>query len=417
MPALSLVLFDDAAALDWEPFTLTRPAGELLFGTLTLRARQEEALGARCEAYLTADHLQGFTEEGAAPVATFGEAPSRGDRVFLSSRAVPEWTAGSAWRERPPREGPITCEGEVVGWFAPEGSPAPPPEFFRDPSSAASGEGTALEGHLLGRVWELVRDNADRITADIGARFPSPPQPRLPDGAFHWGDHPLVLHESARVEPGCNFDTSEGPIWLDRGVVVRAFTRLCGPAYIGPDSHVLGGHVDCVSVGPVCKVRGELTSSIVAGYSNKQHDGHMGHAYLGRWVNLGAGTTNSDLKNNYSAISIWTPQGETDTGEIKLGCLIGDHVKTGIGLLINTGTVIGAGSNLWGAVLPPKFVPPFSWGSGTELTEYRVDKFLQVAERAMGRREVPLAPSSREQLERAFRRGRDQAEPGGAGRG
>jgi UDP-N-acetylglucosamine diphosphorylase / glucose-1-phosphate thymidylyltransferase / UDP-N-acetylgalactosamine diphosphorylase / glucosamine-1-phosphate N-acetyltransferase / galactosamine-1-phosphate N-acetyltransferase len=193
-------------------------------------------------------------------------------------------------------------------------------------------------------------------------------------------------------------DTSHGPIWIDDGATIRSFTRLAGPSYIGRRSVVLGGTVAAVSIGPVCKVHGELAESVCLGYTNKQHDGHIGHAYLGRWVNLGAETTNSDLKNNYGAIRIWTPQGEMDTGEIKLGCLLGDHVKTGIGLLLNTGTVVGAGSNLFGAAMPPKYVPPFSWGSGDELTAFRSDKFLQVAERAMGRRGVELGDGMRRVL-------------------
>jgi len=193
---------------------------------------------------------------------------------------------------------------------------------------------------------------------------------------------------------------------------VRAFTRLCGPAYIGRDSHLLGGSVECVSIGAVCRIRGEISSTVCLGYTNKQHDGHMGHAYLGRWVNLGAETTNSDLKNNYGPVRIWTPSGEQDSGEVKLGCLLGDHVKTGIGLLLNTGTVVGAGSNLYGAEMPPKFVPPFSWGTGEQLVEYRLDKFLEVAERAMARRNVQISESTRTQLGHAFDEGRLQGRTG-----
>jgi UDP-N-acetylglucosamine diphosphorylase / glucose-1-phosphate thymidylyltransferase / UDP-N-acetylgalactosamine diphosphorylase / glucosamine-1-phosphate N-acetyltransferase / galactosamine-1-phosphate N-acetyltransferase len=140
---------------------------------------------------------------------------------------------------------------------------------------------------------------------------------------------------------------------------------------------------------------------------NKAHDGHIGHAYLGAWVNLGAFTTNSDLKNNYGTVRLWTPAGEADTGEIKMGCFLGDHVKTGIGLLLNTGTVVGAGSNLYGAEMPPRYVPPFSWGTGEDLSAYRADKFLDVAERAMARRKVEFAPGARAQLEAAWKRGRN----------
>jgi UDP-N-acetylglucosamine diphosphorylase / glucose-1-phosphate thymidylyltransferase / UDP-N-acetylgalactosamine diphosphorylase / glucosamine-1-phosphate N-acetyltransferase / galactosamine-1-phosphate N-acetyltransferase len=406
MAEKKLILVDDHVARQWEPFALTRPAGELFFGTMTLRARAERALNARCIGHLADEHLTGFEEPGAPPVLE--SLPDEGDRIFLLSRFLPELgdaLAGDGWQE-----GPITADGRAVGWYSPAGSAAP--DLQRLVAGSAGGDergGIRIRGVLLEHVWHLITLNPARIAGDIEALFPSPAAAVLPEGVHHWGDHPLIVDGSARVEPGSVFDTSGGPIWLDRGSVVRAFTRLAGPAYIGPDSMVLGGSVEAVSVGPVCRVRGELAESVCVGYVNKQHDGHMGHAYLGRWVNLGAETTNSDLKNNYGTIRIWTPEGDVDTGEIKLGTLVGDHVKTGIGLLLNTGTVIGAGSNLYGATLPPKFVPPFSWGSGEELVEFRLDKFLEVAERAMARRKVELTPAHREQLGIAWEKGRRTA--------
>jgi UDP-N-acetylglucosamine diphosphorylase / glucose-1-phosphate thymidylyltransferase / UDP-N-acetylgalactosamine diphosphorylase / glucosamine-1-phosphate N-acetyltransferase / galactosamine-1-phosphate N-acetyltransferase len=393
MPEPSLILFDDEIARRWEPFALTRPAGELLFGTMTLRERTERAAGARCAGHLTAEHLRGFEEPGAPPVLA-GPESGEGDRLFLLSRFVP---AGGERALDPGslREGPLRCGDAVVGWFAPRGSPPPPDSFLLQPDSGGAPNGAALDGRVLVHVWELLTLNPAQLTRDIETRFPAPETPSLPAGVHHWGEHSLIVDPSARLEPGAVFDTSRGPIWIDREAVVRAFSRLAGPAYIGPGSSVLGGPVECVSVGPVCRVRGELAESICLGYVNKQHDGHMGHAYLGRWVNLGAETTNSDLKNNYGTIRVWTPGGEVDTGEIKLGSLVGDHVKTGIGLLLNTGTVIGAGSNLFGAAMPPKYVPPFSWGSGEELVEFRLDKFLEVAERAMSRRDVEMSAALR----------------------
>ncbi|CAN5727898.1 MAG: hypothetical protein H0W11_03545 [Gemmatimonadetes bacterium] len=401
----SLILFDDAVAQGWEPFALTRPAGELLFGALTLRARAERIFGSGCIAHLAAPHLQGWEETGAPPVRGYDDAPADGDRVFLCSRAVPGWNAAI----RLPRQaGPIHVGAETVGWFAPSGSPAPPPDFFLHPGAVSDAVVLELPGRTLRHVWELVLENPEQISRDIRALFPAPPAPELPAGVHLRGDHPLILGPGARLEPAVVLDSSGGPIWLDEGASLRAFTRLAGPAYVGRGSTVLGGPLEAVSIGPVCKVRGELAESVCLGYVNKQHDGHIGHAYLGRWVNLGAETTNSDLKNNYGTIRIWTPEGEQDTGSIKLGCLLGDHVKTGIGLLLNTGTVVGAGSNLFGAAMPPKYVPPFSWGTGEELVPFRLEKFLAVAERAMGRRDVPLTPGMRRQLEAAWMRGRGE---------
>ncbi len=413
MPELTLVLFDDDIARQWEPFALTRPVGELLFGTHTLRARAARILGARAAQHLCAEHLVGFEEDDAPQVSTSNDAATEGNRIFLLSRAVPDWRA--RFPDAPETPSLIEMGDEIVGWYAPGGTPAPAPGFFDSPQSApresADGRPIELPGKVLRNVWDLVSQNPGQITTDISALYPTATARPLPPGVHHWGSHPLIWDATARIEPGAALDTTAGPIWLRRGATVRAFTRLAGPAYIGPDSTVLGGAIEAVSLGPVCKVRGELAESVCLGYVNKAHDGHMGHAYLGRWVNLGAETTNSDLKNNYGTIRIYTPGGDIDTGLTKLGCFLGDHVKTGIGLLLNTGTVIGAGSNLYGAQMPPKYVPPFSWGTGDDLVAYRSDKFLEVAERAMARRDVALTDSLRQQLLRAWERGRDQAEP------
>jgi hypothetical protein len=150
-------------------------------------------------------------------------------------------------------------------------------------------------------------------------------------------------------------------------------------------------------------VRGELADSVLTGFVNKAHDGYIGHALLGRWVNLGAFTTNSDLKNNYRPVSVWTPDGDRDTGLLKVGCFLGDHVKTGIGTVLNTGTVIGAGSNIFGGLMPPTVVPPFSWGSGADLRDHHADRFLATTEHVMARRGQALTPGVRRILQEAWR--------------
>jgi hypothetical protein len=143
-----------------------------------------------------------------------------------------------------------------------------------------------------------------------------------------------------------------------------------------------------------------LSNAIVLGHSNKGHDGFVGHSYLGRWVNLGAGTITSNLKNTYGAVSLWTPSGIRDTGLQFLGTLFGDHVKTGIGLRLTTGTVLGAGANVYGN-MPPKVVPPFSWGDALPYATYQSDKFVETAGRMMARRHVELSARARRHLSRA----------------
>jgi UDP-N-acetylglucosamine diphosphorylase/glucosamine-1-phosphate N-acetyltransferase len=216
------------------------------------------------------------------------------------------------------------------------------------------------------------------------------------------GKHPVLIADGAKVEPQVVFDASEGPIYLSAGSTVHAFTRLEGPCYVGRESEVLGDRIATSSIGDVCRVRGELSNTIILGHTNKGHDGFVGHSYMGRWVNLGAGTITSNLKNTYGPVTLWTPRGVRATGMQFLGTFFGDHAKTGIGTRLTTGTVLGAGANVFGSEMPPKVVPPFAWGGTPPHDVYALDKFLEVAERVMDRREMKMSDGTRQQLETAY---------------
>jgi UDP-N-acetylglucosamine diphosphorylase/glucosamine-1-phosphate N-acetyltransferase len=216
----------------------------------------------------------------------------------------------------------------------------------------------------------------------------------------------VFVERGATIEPLTVFDVSAGPVMVRAGATVRAFTRLVGPCFVGEGAQVLGDRVHGCAIGEGSVIRGEISESIVIGQANKGHEGFVGHSVLGRWVNLGAGTITSNLKNSYGTVQLWTPEGVRDTGTVKLGTFFGDHVKTGIGARFTTGSVIGAGSNVYGTAMPPRYVPPFSWGEGDALQEYRLEDFLKTAERALARRSVPLSEAMRRQLRAAHARGR-----------
>lgn len=407
MKAPILVLFDDLTARGWMPFALTRPVGELLFGALTLRERIERVFATQCVGHLTSEHLRGFDEEGAPPVVDLASLPTDRDLLFVSSRLVPAW--GTEPIQPSAGAGPIVAGAQICGWYAPAGSPLPPADFFLDPVGTgprSDGAELTLSAQVLERPWELIGKNEDQLTRDILALFPAPPPWNPGPGVHVVGDAPLIVDRSAVIDPGVVIDLRDGPVWIDSGANVAPLTRLAGPAYIGRETKVLGGQLSGLSVGPVCRIHGEVEASIVLGYTNKSHDGFLGHAYLGRWVNLGAMTTNSDLKNNYGSVRIWTPDGEVDTGETKLGCMLGDHVKTAIGTLLNTGTVVGAGANLFGERMPPRYVPPFSWGIGADSAEYDLERFIATAKTVMSRRNVDLTTRQRALLEAAWMLGR-----------
>lgn len=399
MTELDLIVFDDALARDWYPFTLTRPAGELMLGTLTMRARIEQVTRANCSGYVSSPDLAGFSEEGAPPLLDAATLTADKTTLFISARFVPAWDAAIATD----RESTLQADGAVVGWVVPAGA-APPSEQQLQQPSERRGATQHIKGKLIGHVWDLVHENVAQITDDISHFHPGA-QCACPPNVFVFGSHPLVCSEGVTIEPGVVFDLTAGPIWLDEGVTVRALSRIAGPMYVGKKSSILGGLHTGSTIGPVCKVHGEVEESVILGYSNKAHEGFLGHAYLGKWVNLGAITTNSDLKNNYGPVTITTPSGQFETGMMKLGSLLGDHVKTAIGTMLYTGTVIGPGTSVFGGT-PPTHVQAFSWGRN----EYKLDRFFEAAERAMKRRDVELTQSQREMLTRVWHKTRAESQ-------
>lgn len=392
-----LFLYDDRIAQAWDPFSLTRPVGELLFGAKLLRERAEGFWGARCEGHLCAPGLAGFSEPEAPPAVVDPDETTSDLRLFVLSRFV----ARDLRPSLPDQPATLFLHGKVVGYVVPPRHPAPTCDLLLEGRPLPGSEPIDLEGLLLGDPWDLMAENSRQLASDIPALFPGYATDEI-QGCHILGDGLVSLGRDVEIEPGSVFDVRNGPIRLSDDVVVRAHTRMEGPVYIGPGTTILGGSVSESSIGPVCKVRGEVEASVIVGYSNKAHDGFLGHAVVGRWVNLGAFTTNSDLKNNYGEVRIGSQDGPRPTGLMKVGCFLGDHVKTGIGTLLNTGTIVGAGSNLFGGRLPPAYVPPFSWGTGPSLTEFRLDKFLEVAARAMSRRDVPLDDAMTAMLSRAW---------------
>ena len=401
---MALYLFDDAQARSWTPFTTTRPVGELLFGCMLLRERTERFWGRQCIGQLVDPALAGFDETGASPV--LDGVPTEGDEplVFFSSRAVPDLDS------TPPTDAParLVIDGQTVGWVLLAGAVSLEKSDVLDPgSSTLELPVVELGGRVLAEPWELVSGNGEQVRQDVPAIFPES-RFTLTEGVRSSGTERISLGADVHLEADVHLDATAGPIRLSDNVHVLAFTRLAGPAFVGKGTQLLGGAFQDVSIGPACKVRGEVASTVVLGYSNKAHEGYLGHSLVGRWVNLGALTTNSDLKNNYSSVRVPTPAGLVDTGLVKVGCLVGDHAKTGIGTLLTTGSVVGAGSNFFGGSMAPRYVPPFSWASGDTLEEYRLDRFLEAAERAMARRDMPFSNENRILLTTAWERTRSE---------
>jgi UDP-N-acetylglucosamine diphosphorylase/glucosamine-1-phosphate N-acetyltransferase len=213
----------------------------------------------------------------------------------------------------------------------------------------------------------------------------------------------ISIAQDVQMEDFVWINAEKGPVVIESGVVIEAFTRLEGPLYVGKNTRLMGGKISNCSIGPGCKIAGEVSSSIWMGNANKAHHGYIGNSVIGEWVNLGAMTTTSNLKNTYDPIQVKDRSGQAhQTDVLFLGSLIGDHTKTGIGTLLNTGTLVGVGCNLIGSGLHHGCIPDFRWGESKRYIGYQLDKFLKVVEAVMARRNLTLRETVKNQIRTYF---------------
>jgi UDP-N-acetylglucosamine diphosphorylase/glucosamine-1-phosphate N-acetyltransferase len=245
-------------------------------------------------------------------------------------------------------------------------------------------------GVMMNHPWDLVENNAQALQQD--ERFwRTHREVAVPHGPSRIGPpERLLIDPEARIEPLVLLDTTKGPVLVDRGAIVQAFSRLEGPCYVGQDTHILAARVKGSSFGPQCRIGGEVETSIVHGHSNKAHEGFLGHSYLGEWVNFGSGTQTSDLRNDYGKVTMTIAGQKIETGRLKVGSFIGDHTKTSISTLFNTGSVVGPFGQLVGSGgLLPRSLPAFCLVSqGRVLERTDVAEMFTTAQRMMARRGV-----------------------------
>jgi UDP-N-acetylglucosamine diphosphorylase/glucosamine-1-phosphate N-acetyltransferase len=288
----------------------------------------------------------------------------------------------------------LVHEGATVAWIIPAGG--------RWEGPHDDGPAVEMDGLLLHGAWDLITALEHLLSADCTDAVAQHRTP-IPDHCVILGDPSDLVVLDAMIEPGVVFDLREGPVVIEAGAEVRHGTRIEGPCFIGPRARILGGQVRASAIGPRAVVRGEVSTSVFLGYANKSHEGFVGHSVLGHWVNLGAGTTTSNLKSTYGDVRLDLAGARVETGRQFLGTLFGDHAKTAIGTMLTTGTVIGAGASLFGAGHPPKWVAPMSWGNEGK-DRMTLEGFLATAERVLPRREVEFTAARRAALEAMHRR-------------
>ena len=392
---MNLIIFEDNRAENFYPISVSHPVFDLLMGCANVVDRSKayfapDRIILSCRQFL-ADSTH---DRYGYPVNDYSSI--KGETLLLNAAAKPDIELFKKLKDLPDNSAlygtngliGARLEGPVVGKLD-------LPKISEDRSQMPSDiEIIDYDIALFGYLWDIINYNTEAIANDIELIPSIQDWIQLP-GMLKYGNN-VYIHPQAKISPGVFIDDDSGPVVIDEGAAVESRTLIQGPAYIGKNSVLMAGMVrEGCSIGPVCKVGGELEESIIMGYSNKCHEGFIGHSYLGEWVNLGALTTNSDLKNNYGEIAVRLNGKDIKTGSIKVGSLIGDHTKTGIGTLLNTGVVIGFCNNLYGgALFAEKEIGHFCWGTPGNLVEYRVDKAIEVAKAVMKRRKLDFGASA-----------------------
>jgi UDP-N-acetylglucosamine diphosphorylase/glucosamine-1-phosphate N-acetyltransferase len=393
---MRVALFEDQAATEnFSPIALLRPVFELLCGHFSARERAMRFLPVtEWGAFLRPELVEVYQEEHREAAVNNLDWLRVGPTLFLNGR----WLADPKIL---PKCDPDTAGiiDDCVAYLTLD-----PNDIARLTEAdvdaalmqiARSRRRVAAPGKLVRYPWDLIHHNSVQISADYSARtFASSKVDRSGSQIAIVGNPEQVyIDPSATIDPFVVIDARNGPVTIEAGALIQAFTRLEGPCHVGRGSQLFRANVrGGTSIGPVCRVGGEVERAILHGYLNKYHDGFLGHSYVCPWVDLGALTTNSDLKSDYSIVKVPLQGHPVDSGELKVGCFIGDHTKTAIGSLFNTGSSIG----VMCLILPdgellPKHIPSFSriW-HGHLIDGYPLERGLETARHAMERRNVEL---------------------------
>jgi UDP-N-acetylglucosamine diphosphorylase/glucosamine-1-phosphate N-acetyltransferase len=376
-------IYEDEEYRSLIPLTYLRPVFDLCCGMYTVRERTEIIYGRQ-----------------ALPLSRFHDTEITLPASFINGRSL--------LHERLPEEEAVFVSGgEEVGFNILSGE-------IEGQNIASSLEKIKsklrrkeIPATIVKRPWELMNENESMISKDFALNIRGETQ-QLERGVIGNKEN-LYCEEGAIVYPGVYLNVENGPIIIRKGAKIVPPTIIDGPVYIGEGAIVDGAKIRSgTTIGRQCRIGGEVECSVFSSFSSKHHEGFVGHSYIGEWVNMGALTTTSDLKNTYGTVKvpgIKDSRSEVellDTALLKIGSFIGDHAKTGIGMLLDTGSVVGCFVNIYGGGIVPKYVPPFSWGTRDDLVEYRLSKAIEIAGRVMPRRKIELTQEYESRIRKVF---------------
>ena len=382
---MNYILADGTTRESLLPFTFTRPVADIRVGILTVREKWEKWLGAPCSS-ITEEYL---SEKFPLLVAE--------DNVVIYGQYLPNPTLVQSINNLKVGEA-LVSQGIPLAYATSD----PEKEFaFSDFRSVP------YEGELgqIENTWDIFSKNGEAIQADFDLLTKGRKSQPISKTNQTVNPENIFLEEGAQVEFSI-LNASTGPIYIGKnaeimeGCIVRGGLALCDNAVLKIGAKIYGP----TTVGPYSKIGGEVNNAVLFAYSNKGHEGFLGHSVLGEWCNLGADTNTSNLKNNYAPVRLWSykTEGFAKTGLQFCGLMMGDHSKCGINTMFNTGTVIGVSANIFGSGYPRNFVPSFSWGGSSGFTTFLTKKAFEVAKAMMKRRDVDFDEKEQHILEKVY---------------
>jgi len=408
---MKLCVFEGRAPENLSPLTLTRPTFELRCGWTTLREKILAGFREIDVCYFMRDYLAPVYRKRYQEPINQIELLKTDDFILVNGK----WLRRKG--ETPPQgdETINTCGDEIV--YAKVDR-----ETLRKNLTTSLEETlgklrndvgeTSIDATLISYPWQPVSYNAKALRDDFHTVRDDGIRGKVsPMAAIEGPEDQLYIAETAEVHPFVTLETSSGPIIIDEGAKIYPHSRIEGPASIGRGTYVYEAKIrPGTTLGPMCRVGGEVDESIFHAYSNKHHEGFLGHSYVGEWVNLGALTTNSDLKNDYSAVQVYVQAKLVDTGEVKVGSFFGDHVKTGIGCLLATGAVLGVMSNVLATgEAAPKLIPSFTWYFRDKFSRgLGLRRMIDTAETVMARRNVVMSQEEKAMFQHLYEITRDE---------
>jgi UDP-N-acetylglucosamine diphosphorylase/glucosamine-1-phosphate N-acetyltransferase len=386
----SLVLHDNGYWVHHLPLTYTRPVADLRVGILTI-AEKWEVYFDQDASYYTQPYLQ---EKYPAPEGS--------EALVINAAVLPTRELAKAVQKL--KTGVVLQqEGYPIAARIPaQEIPATHLSSLLETHQAKSYNKTVFK---LEAKWDVFGYNPIQLNHDFELITEGRPSAMITETNQQLGTNPLFIEEGASIE-GCTINTQKGPVYIGHDANIMEGSHLRGPLAVGHNATVKMGAklYEGTTIGPYCKVAGEISNSVIQAYTNKSHDGFLGNAVLGEWCNLGADTNNSNLKLDYKTIKVWdyAENRFSDSGQQFCGLFMGDHSKTGINTMLNTGTVVGVCSNIFGPGFPRIFIPSFSWGGSAGFKTYQLQKALSTAEIVMNRREVELSEADQRILTTIF---------------